>query len=93
MLGPPRSFWLDPPLVAVMEKRALSLSTSEHGSVVEQIVTASEEERKQNRELMKKLIRSLYFLVKNHVPHTTTFESLITLLIENADIQLNRHCN
>ena len=35
----------------------------------------------------------MYFLVKNHVPHTTTFESLITLLIENGDIQLNRHCN
>ena len=39
--------------VVAMEKKALSLSTSEHGNVVEQIVTASAEERKQNRELMK----------------------------------------
>ena len=38
-----------------MEKWALSLSTSTHGIVIEQIVGASEEERKKNRELFSKL--------------------------------------
>ena len=40
---------------------------------------------------MKKHIRSLYLLVKHHIPHTTTFESLITLQIENGDIKLKSH--
>ena len=58
---------------------------------MQQIVAAGEEEKKQNRELIKKLIRSLYFLVKHHIPHTTTFEGLITLQIENRDIKLKTH--
>ena len=56
------------------------------------ILSVSEEERRQNRELIKKHIRSLYFLVKHHIPHTTTFEGLITLQIENnGDIKLKNH--
>jgi len=52
---------------------------------------ASEEEKKDNRELIKNLIQSLYFLVKHHIPYTTTFEGLITLLIENGDTKLKVH--
>ncbi len=44
--------------------------------------------KKKKREVIKKLIRSLNFLVKRHIPHTTIFEGLITLLIENGDIKL-----
>lgn len=33
----------------------------------------------------------MYFLVKHHIPHTTTFESLITLQIENGDVILKSH--
>ena len=77
--------------LAAVEKRGLNQSAQKHGDVVDIIVTASEEEKKQNRELMKKLIRSLYFLVKHYIPHTTTFESLITLQIENGDIKLKSH--
>lgn len=40
---------------------------------------------------MKKLIRSLYFLVKHHIAHTTTFEDLLTLQIENGDVKLESH--
>ncbi len=54
--------------LAAVEKRALSQSAEEHGDVVEQIVRASDEEKKQNCETVKKLIRSLYFLVKHHIP-------------------------
>ncbi len=64
---------------------------SERGNVVEQIVAASEEQRRQNRDLLKKLIRSLFFLVKHHIPHTTTFEALISLQIENGDVKLQMH--
>ena len=76
-----------------MERKVLSLSISEQGNVVEQIVAASEEQRKQNRDLLKKYVRSLCFLVKYHIPHTTTFEPLISLQIENGDIRLPAHCN
>ena len=69
----------------------MSQSTEEHGNVMEQLEAATAEEKKQNRDIMKKLIRSLYFLVKHHIPHTTTFESLITLQIENGDIILKSH--
>ena len=36
-------------------------------------------------------MRSLYFLVKNHTPHTTTFHGLVTLKVENGDIKLKTH--
>lgn len=42
--------------LAAVEKRGLNQSAQKHGDVVDIIVTASEEEKKQNRELMKKLI-------------------------------------
>ena len=74
-------------------RKVLSLSISEHGNVVEQIVAASEEQRKQNRDILKKYVRSLYFLVKYHIPHTTTFEPLISLHIENGDVRLQAHRN
>ena len=43
------------------------------------------------KKLIKKLIRSLYFLVKHHILHTTMFEGLITLQIENGDVKLKNH--
>ena len=76
--------------LAAVEKKALSQLIEKHGGVVEQIVSVGEEERRQNMELMMKLVHSLYFLVKQHVPHTTMFECLITLQIENGDIKLNK---
>ena len=72
--------------LVALERRALSQAVE--ANVLEQMVSASEEERKLNRELLKKHIRSLYFLVKHHIPHTTTFEGLLTLQIENGDVKL-----
>ncbi len=77
--------------IVAVKKKALSLSVSEHGTVMEQIANASEEQRKLNRDLLKKHIRSLYFLVKHHIPHTTKFEPLISLQIENGDTRLQVH--
>ena len=49
----------------------MSQSTEDHGNVMEQLETATAEEKKQNRDIMKKLIQSLYFLDKHHIPNTT----------------------
>ena len=77
--------------LASVEAHTLSEMTRKSGDVVETMIAASEEERKRNREMMKKLIRSLYFLVKNRIPHTTTFEGLITLQIDNGNQELREH--
>ena len=77
--------------LAAVERKAFSQSAEKRSDAIELIVTASEEEKKENRKMMKKLIRSLYFLVKHHIPHTTTFEGLVTLQIENRDITLKVH--
>ena len=77
--------------MAAVKKQAMSLSTECSGNVVQQILAASEEEKKLNQELIKKLVRSLYFSVKHHIPHTTIFKGLITLQIENGDIRLKAH--
>ena len=55
------------------------------------IIAASEVERQQNREFMKKLIRSLYFLVRHRIPHTINFEGIIELQIDNGNEQLKVH--
>ena len=52
---------------AAMEKQSLPVLTHKHGDVVEQLISASEEQKQQNRDLITKLIRSLYFLVKHHI--------------------------
>ena len=77
--------------IAAIERMVMSQSTEEHGNAIEQLEAATAEEKKQNRDIMKKLIRSIYFLFKHHIPHTTTFESLISLQIENGDIILKSH--
>lgn len=58
---------------------------------VYRMLVATEIDRKRNRELMKKLIWSLYFLVKHRIPHTTTFEQMITLQIDNGSNKLEEH--
>ena len=40
---------------------------------------------------MKKLIRSVYFVVRHRVPHTTAFEDVITLQVDNGNEQLRVH--
>ena len=76
---------------AAVETNVHSQSTEECGDVMEQLAASTAEKEKQNRDIMKKLFRSLYFLVKHHIPHTTSFESLVTLQIENGDIKLKSH--
>ena len=42
--------------LSICRKKAVSQSLFEHGDIVEQIVSVSEEEKKENHELMKKLV-------------------------------------
>lgn len=71
---------------------SISLAGSSRGDVVERLATTSEKERKKNREIVKMLLRSLYFLVKNHIPHTTMFKGVVQLqIIDNGLEQLKMH--
>lgn len=74
-----------------IEAHALAIETDQHGDVVDRILAASKMERQHNRELVKKLIRILYFLVKKRVPHTAMCEELIELQIKNGNEQLREH--
>ena len=76
---------------ASVEAQVLSETAEKHGDVMDKLLAASEIERQQNRELVKKLIRSLYFLVTNRIPHMTTFGGLIQLQIDNGNEQLKQH--
>ena len=51
----------------------------------------AEEKRTRNRSVLLKLLRSTYFLVKNHIPHTTTLSKLVQLQVVNGDELLKRH--
>ena len=73
------------------EKGIFSVCRRAWRDVIELTVTASEGEKKENRKMMKNLIRSHYFLVKHQIPHTTTLEGLVTLQIENGDITSKVH--
>ncbi len=59
--------------------------------VVDMIVAASEEEKTRNRKLLKALIRSLYYLIKHRIAHTTNFENLISLQADNGNELLRLH--
>lgn len=43
--------------------------------------------------MLLKLLRSVYFLVKNRIPHTTTYTQLVELQVANGDQVLEQHIN
>ena len=51
----------------------------------------AEGQQKKNREIICKLLRSIYFLAKNHIPHSTTYKELIELQVLNGDELLEKH--
>ena len=44
-----------------------------------------EEQKKKNREIILKLMRSIYFLARNRIPHSTTYMEFIELQVLNGD--------
>ena len=69
----------------------MALLGQKTGNVLDRIIAASDEEKRRNREVIKTLIRSLYFLVKHRVPHTTTFNDLISLQADNGNEIIKQH--
>ena len=55
------------------------------------VLKQDEERRAKNRMIIMKLLRSVYFLAKNRLPLTTTFDDMIQLQIENGDEVLKQH--
>ena len=67
----------------------------ETGTVVDlQLVASAKQagaQRQMNLAVLLKLSRSIYFLTKSCIPHTTTFEDIIELQIANGDALLKQH--
>ena len=55
------------------------------------VLKQDEERRAKNRMITMKLLYSVYFLAKNCLPLTTTFDDMIQLQIENGDEVLKQH--
>ena len=66
----------------------MALLGKKTGNVLDRIIAASDEEKRRNREVIKTLIRSLYFPVKHRVPRTTTFNDLISLQADTMVMRL-----
>ena len=49
------------------------------------------ERRQKNRDVLQKLLRSIYFLTKHRIPHTTVYQPLLQLQIANGDNLLDQH--
>ena len=80
---------------AAVTTAAMAEQTESGSSVLElQCSSAAREaaeRRQKNREVLVKLMWSVYFLVKKRIPHTTVFPDLIELLVANGDTLLEKH--
>ena len=45
------------------------------------VAKQAEEQKKKNLEIILKLMRFIYFLAKNRIPHSTTYKELIELQV------------
>ncbi len=75
-------------LASVEVQVMASLASTSGGTIADRLIAIGEKERKNNRDVVKILLRSLYFLFKNSVPHTTMFQEL---QIDNGLEQLKKH--
>ena len=73
----------------IVSKMAAQPSVIELHNV--QALHEAEERRARNRVILTKLLRSVYFLAKNRIPHTTTYSALVDLQIANGDEVLQQH--
>ena len=51
----------------------------------------AEEQKTKNREIILKLMRSLYFLAKNCIPHSTYTRGYLSFQVLNGDELLEKH--
>ena len=74
---------------------AMAEQTESGGSILElqcsSAVWEAAKRRQKNREVLLNVMWSVYFLVKNRIPHITVFLDLIELLVANGDTLLEKH--
>ena len=51
----------------------------------------NEQTRQQNRILIKKLLRIMYFLGNQKIAHFTNFDEVVQLMVENGDDKVWKH--
>ena len=81
-------WYRDAIMVSRMAEQAMQQSVLE--MQLSSAAKEAEEKRTRNRTVLLKLLRSTYFLVKNHIPHTTTLSKLVQLQVANGD-ELLKH--
>ena len=69
--------------LTAVEVQALASCAQTSGNIIERMSAISDEVRKKNRNLIKILLRSLYYLVVNRSPHTTMFDGIILQILSN----------
>ena len=50
------------------------------GSIISQLQNVGEQQRLQNRKMIKALIRYTHFIAHQHIAHTTNFDKLVELV-------------
>ena len=65
------------------------------GSVIFQLKQGKdrcdEQTKQQNRILIKKLLRIMYFLCKQKIEHFPNFDEVVQLMVENGDDEVRKH--
>ena len=65
------------------------------GSVILQLKQGKErcdeQMKQQNRILIKKLLRIMYFLCKQKIAHFSNFDEVVQLMVENGDDEVRKH--
>ena len=65
------------------------------GSVILQLMQGKErcdkQTKQQNRILIKKLLRIVYFLCMQNIAHFTNFDEVVQLMVENGDDEVRKH--
>ena len=65
------------------------------GSVILQLKQGKErcdeQTKQQNRILIKKLLRIMYFLCKQKIAHVPNFDEVVQLMVENGDDEVRKH--
>ena len=51
------------------------------GSIISQLQNVGEQQRLQNRKIIKALMRCTHFLAHQHITHTTNFDKLVELVM------------
>ena len=69
-----------------------AVKARKEGSIINQLQNVGEQQRLQNRKLIKALIRCTYFLAQQHIAHTTNFDKLVELVVScgGETLQIDR---